>query len=68
MLFHTDQGSQCISSEFRKYIDSQPIIQSLSNPGYLWDNVVVEVFLYMKKEELHIKLDMLKPNKMKDHL
>ena len=54
VLFHTDQGSQYTSSLFRKYLDSQPITQSLSKPGYPWDNAVTESFFkYMKKEELN---------------
>lgn len=54
VLFHTDQGSQYTSSEFRKYIDSHLITQSLSKPGYPWDNAVTEAFFkYMKKEELN---------------
>lgn len=54
VIFHTDQGSQYTSSEFRRYIDSRPITQSLSKPGYPWDNAVTEAFFkYMKKEELN---------------
>jgi putative transposase len=54
VLFHTDQGSQYTSSTFRKYLDEQPITQSLSKPGYPWDNAVTESFFkYMKKEELN---------------
>jgi putative transposase len=56
VLFHTDQGSQYTSSTFRKYLDEQPITQSLSKPGYPWDNAVTESFFkYMKKEELNRK-------------
>ena len=54
VLFHTDQGSQYTSTAFRKYLEDQPIIQSLSKPGYPWDNAVTEAFFkYMKKEELN---------------
>lgn len=54
VLFHTDQGSQYTSITFRKFLENQPIIQSLSKPGYPWDNAVTEAFFkYMKKEELN---------------
>lgn len=54
VLFHTDQGSQYTSLEFRKFIENHPIVHSLSKPGYPWDNAVTEAFFkYMKKEELN---------------
>ncbi|WP_246215612.1 IS3 family transposase [Listeria valentina] len=54
VLFHTDQGSQYTSFEFRKFLDNHPIVHSLSKPGYPWDNAVTEAFFkYMKKEELN---------------
>lgn len=54
VLFHTDQGSQYTSFEFRKFLENHPIVHSLSKPGYPWDNAVTEVFFkYMKKEELN---------------
>ena len=54
VLFHTDQGSQYTSFEFRKFIEHHPIVHSLSKPGYPWDNAVTEAFFkYMKKEELN---------------
>ncbi|WYJ83100.1 hypothetical protein IGL98_000396 [Enterococcus sp. DIV0840] len=53
VLFHTDQGSQYTSFEFRQYLEDHSIVQSLSKPGYPWDNAVTEAFFkYMKKEEL----------------
>ncbi|RDX01173.1 integrase [Listeria kieliensis] len=54
VLFHTDQGSQYTSFEFRKFLDNHPVVHSLSKPGYPWDNAVTEAFFkYMKKEELN---------------
>ncbi|EGO2604843.1 transposase family protein [Enterococcus faecalis] len=44
VLFHTDQGSQYTSFEFRKFIEHHPIVHSLSKPGYPWDNAVTEAF------------------------
>ncbi|WP_229441280.1 IS3 family transposase [Enterococcus sp. BWT-B8] len=34
VLFHTDQGSQYTSFEFRQYLEDHSIVQSLSKPGY----------------------------------
>ena len=42
--FHTDQGSQYTSFEFRKFIEDHPIVHSLSKPGYPWDNAVTKLF------------------------
>ncbi|NRC70802.1 transposase family protein [Enterococcus faecalis] len=44
VLFHTDQGSQYTSFEFRKFIEDHPIGHSLSKTGYPWDNAVTEAF------------------------
>lgn len=44
VLFHTDQGFQYTSFEFRKFIEPHPIVHSLSKPGYPWDNAVTEAF------------------------
>lgn len=54
VLFHTDQGSQYTSLEFRKYMEDCSIVHSLSKSGYPWDNAVTEAFFkYMKKEVLN---------------
>ena len=54
VLFHTDQGSQYTSLEFRKYMEDRPIVHSLSKTGYHWDNAVTEAFFkYVKKVELN---------------
>lgn len=54
VLFHTDQGSQYTSLEYRRYLEDRPLVHSLSKPGYPWDNAVTEAFFkYMKKEELN---------------
>lgn len=39
LLFHSDQGSNYTSSEFRKYLKSLNIIQSFSNPGMPYDKI-----------------------------
>ena len=52
VLFHSDRGTQYTSKEFRKYADSNGIVQSFSAPGYPYDNAVVESFFkFLKKEE-----------------
>ena len=51
LLFHSDQGSNYTSSEFRKYLKSLNIIQSFSNPGMPYDNSVMESFFGSFKRE-----------------
>lgn len=53
VMFHTDQGSQFTSRDFRKEIDQLGMIQSFSAKGHPYDNAVMECFFkYLKKEEL----------------
>lgn len=53
VIFHTDQGSQFTSRDFRKAVDKLGIIQSFSAKGHPYDNAVMECFFkYLKKEEL----------------
>ena len=52
VMFHSDQGSQFTSADFRKKIDSLNMIQSFSKKGHPYDNAVIECFFrYLKKEE-----------------
>lgn len=52
IVFHTDQGSQFTSKDFRKEIDKFNMIQSFSKKGHPYDNAVMECFFkYLKKEE-----------------
>jgi transposase InsO family protein len=54
VMFHTDQGSQFTSADFRKVIDELNMIQSFSAKGHPYDNAVMECFFkYLKKEELN---------------
>uniref|UniRef100_UPI00403DB975 DDE-type integrase/transposase/recombinase n=1 Tax=Enterococcus sp. DIV0849a TaxID=2230879 RepID=UPI00403DB975 len=56
VLFHTDQGSQYTSFEFRKFLENHSIVQSLSKSGYPCDNAVTEAFFkYIKKEKITIR-------------
>ena len=51
LLFHSDQGRNYISNEFRKYLKSLNIKQSFSNPGMPYDNSVMESFFGSFKRE-----------------
>lgn len=54
LLFHSDQGSNYTSTEFRKYLKSINITQSFSNPGMPYDNSVMESFFgSFKRESLY---------------
>lgn len=54
IMFHTDQGSQFTSGDFRRVIDELGMIQSFSAKGHPYDNAVMECFFkYLKKEELN---------------
>ena len=44
LLFHSDQGSNYTSGQFRKLLKSYSIQQSFSNPGTPYDNSVMESF------------------------
>ena len=65
VMFHTDQGSQFTSRDFRMLIDDLGMIQSFSAKGHPYDNAVMECFFkYLKKEKLDRRnfqsLDQLK--------
>lgn len=52
IIFHSDQGSQYTSKQFRDFLDQNHFIQSLSNKSNPWDNAVVEAFFkFLKHEE-----------------
>ena len=54
LLFHSDQGSNYTSNEFRKYLKSINVTQSFSNPGMPYDNSVMESFFgNFKREALY---------------
>nr|ABQ00054.1 transposase AB of ISLL6 [Lactococcus lactis] len=56
ILFHSDQGSQFKSQEFRKLLDEHHLMPSYSKPGYPYDNAVTEVFFkYLKQREINRK-------------
>jgi len=50
VLFHTDQGSQFTSSDFRKETDRPNMIQSFSAKGHPYDNAIMKCFFNYLKE------------------
>lgn len=52
LIFHCDQGVQYACNEFRKLLESNPlIIRSMSRKGNCWDNAVAESFFKTLKAE-----------------
>lgn len=51
MIFHSDQGVQYASEEFRNTLDKN-VVQSMSRIGNCWDNAVAESFFKTLKCEL----------------
>jgi len=52
LIFHSDRGSQYASLDFRKSIEKNNIIQSMSGKGNCYDNAVAESFFHTLKTEL----------------
>ena len=53
-IFHSDQGSQYASQEFREYLMKLGITQSMSRKGNCYDNAYIERFFSsFKREWLH---------------
>ncbi len=50
-IFHSDRGSQYASDEFRKLLETEKCIQSMSRKGNCWDNAVAESFFKTIKVE-----------------
>jgi transposase InsO family protein len=54
LIFHSDQGSQYASEDFRHVLDNHSIRASMSRKGNCWDNAVTEtLFGSLKVERLH---------------
>jgi putative transposase len=52
LIFHSDRGIQYACNEFKKLIESNPlIIRSMSRKGNCWDNSVAESFFKTLKSE-----------------
>ena len=52
LLYHSDQGCQFSSAEFRQLLDRNGITCSMSRRGNCWDNACVESFFGTLKQEL----------------
>ena len=56
LIFHSDRGSPYASNLFRKLLDENSIVQSMSRKGNPYDNAVSENFFScLKCESLHLK-------------
>jgi transposase InsO family protein len=52
LIFHSDQGVQYASHEFRYYLKKYKIVQSMSGKGNCFDNAICESFFSTLKTEL----------------
>ena len=52
IILHSDRGSQFTSKEFVKFCESKKIVQSMSKPGYPYDNAPMERYYNTLKAEL----------------
>lgn len=52
LIFHSDQGIQYASQEFRRLLAGKQVTQSMSRKGNCWDNAVAENFFKILKSEL----------------
>ena len=52
LIFHSDQGSQYRSNDFRNKISDHGFIQSMSRKGNCWDNACAEAFFKTIKTEV----------------
>jgi transposase InsO family protein len=52
LIFHSDRGVQYACSEFRKVLQENKMIQSMSGKGNCYDNAMMESFFHTLKIEL----------------
>ncbi len=52
LIFHSDQGIQYASHEFRRCFKGLPVLQSMSRKGNCWDNAIAESFFKTLKTEM----------------
>ena len=56
IVLHTDQGSQYMSTEFERYLQTRGLVHSASRKGCPYDNACMESFhASLKKEEVYTK-------------
>lgn len=65
IIFHSDQGSQYTSYDFRALLKSKNFIQSMSAKGNCYDNAVAESFFHSLKTEhtQHVKFETIEQAK-----
>src|SRR5664280_587302 len=52
LIFHSDQGTQYGSDEFKQMLNKYGVIQSMSRKGNCYDNAPMESFFHTLKSEL----------------
>ena len=52
MILHSDRGSQFTSNDFIQFCKEHGVIQSMSKPGYPYDNAPMERYYNTLKAEL----------------
>jgi putative transposase len=52
LLVHSDRGVQYASSDFRRVLNENGCIQSMSRKGNCWDNALAESFFHTLKTQL----------------
>jgi putative transposase len=52
LIFHSDQGTQYGSDEFKQMLSKYGVIQSMSRKGNCYDNAPMESFFHTLKTEL----------------
>jgi len=51
-IFHSDQGSEYASKEYRKVLENSGLMVSMSRKGHCWDNAYMESFYHTLKTEM----------------
>jgi putative transposase len=54
LMFHSDQGCQYTSQEFREFLRDRGVLQSMSRRGQCWDNAPMESWFGTLKQETGI--------------
>lgn len=52
VIMHTDRESQYCSKKYRRIIENNKLVGSMSRKGNCWDNAIAESFFHTLKTEL----------------
>jgi len=52
LMIHSDRGAQYASTDFRRVLEKEGFVQSMSRKGNCWDNAVAESFFHTIKTQL----------------